>query len=65
MKTFALFHPGEMGAAVAACLVARGIRVVWASENRSPASVELANEAGLENLQTLDRTLAEADAVLS
>ncbi len=33
--TVALLHPGEMGAAVGACLVSRGIRVVWASQNRS------------------------------
>jgi 3-hydroxyisobutyrate dehydrogenase-like beta-hydroxyacid dehydrogenase len=63
--TIALLHPGEMGAAVGACLVSRGIRVVWASENRSPATRERANHAGLEDLGSLDRALAASDAVLS
>ncbi len=63
--TVALLHPGEMGAAVGACLVSRGIRVVWASQDRSPASRKRACEAGLEDRETLDRALAESDAVLS
>ncbi len=63
--TIAILHPGEMGAAIGACLVSRGIRVVWASENRSPASIERARNAGFEDLVTLDRVLAATDAVLS
>jgi 3-hydroxyisobutyrate dehydrogenase-like beta-hydroxyacid dehydrogenase len=63
--TVALLHPGEMGAAVGACLVSRGIRVVWASQNRSAASRKRACEAGLEDCQTLKRALAASDAVLS
>jgi 3-hydroxyisobutyrate dehydrogenase-like beta-hydroxyacid dehydrogenase len=67
--TVALLHPGEMGAAVGACLVSRGIRVVWASQNRSTASRKRACEAGIEDCQTLDRALAAASeaggAVLS
>jgi 3-hydroxyisobutyrate dehydrogenase-like beta-hydroxyacid dehydrogenase len=67
--TIALLHPGEMGAAVGACLVSRGIRVVWASENRSPATRERAEHAGLEDLVSLkcclDRALAASDVVLS
>src|ERR1700686_1632137 len=61
----ALLHPGEMGAAVGACLVSRGVRVVWASENRSPATRKRAQCAGLEDLESLDRALAASDAVLS
>ena len=63
--TIALLHPGEMGAAIGACLVARGSRVVWASENRSPASRERAASAGFEDPGSLDRALIAADAVLS
>jgi 3-hydroxyisobutyrate dehydrogenase-like beta-hydroxyacid dehydrogenase len=63
--TVALLHPGEMGAAVGACLVSRGIRVVWASQNRSAASRKRACEAGLEDCQTLDRALTESDTVLA
>ncbi len=50
--TITLLHPGEMGAAVGACLVSRGVRVVWASEDRSPASRKRALEAGLEDLRS-------------
>lgn len=63
--TIALLHPGEMGAAVGTCLVSRGIRVVWASENRSAASSQRAEHADLEDLVSLDPALAAADAVLS
>jgi 3-hydroxyisobutyrate dehydrogenase-like beta-hydroxyacid dehydrogenase len=63
--TIALLHPGEMGAAVGACLVSRGTRVVWASEGRSPATRTRASEAGFEDLGSLDRTLAASDAVLA
>jgi 3-hydroxyisobutyrate dehydrogenase-like beta-hydroxyacid dehydrogenase len=54
-----------MGAAVGACLVARGYRVVWASDNRGPASHKRAADAGLEDLGSLERALAAADIVLS
>jgi 3-hydroxyisobutyrate dehydrogenase-like beta-hydroxyacid dehydrogenase len=54
-----------MGAAVGACLVSRGIRVVWASEDRSPATRERAAHARLEDLVSLDRALADSDIVLS
>jgi len=63
--TIALLHPGEMGAAVGACVVSRGVRVVWASENRSPASRRRANDAGFEDLGSLDCALAASDVVLS
>jgi len=63
--TIALLHPGEMGAAVGACLVSHGTRVVWASENRSPATRERADCAGFEDLGSLDNVLAASDAVLS
>lgn len=65
IMTIALLHPGEMGAAVGACLVARGVRVVWASENRSSATRKRADCAGMEDLGSLDRALAASDAVLS
>src|SRR5580658_2955051 len=63
--TIALLHPGEMGAAVGTCLVSSGVRVVWASENRSPASRQRAEHAGFEDLGSLDRALAASDAALS
>jgi 3-hydroxyisobutyrate dehydrogenase-like beta-hydroxyacid dehydrogenase len=63
--TIALLHPGEMGAAVGACLVSRGVRVVWASENRSAATSQRAEAAGFEDLGSLPCALAASDAVLS
>ncbi len=64
-QTIALLHPGEMGAAVGACLVARGLRVLWVSQGRSPATRARAQAAGLEQCETLDRALAAAAVVLS
>lgn len=63
--TIALFHPGEMGAAVGVCLVARGHRVVWASDGRSADSRKRAADCGLEDVGSLDHALAAADVVLS
>ena len=63
--TITLLHPGEMGAAVGACLVSSGFRVVWCSENRGAASRKRAENAGLEDLESLDRALAASDAMLS
>jgi 3-hydroxyisobutyrate dehydrogenase-like beta-hydroxyacid dehydrogenase len=63
--TITLLHPGEMGSAVGACLVSRGVRVVWCSENRGAASRKRAQDSGLEDLGSLDCALAVSDAVLS
>jgi 3-hydroxyisobutyrate dehydrogenase-like beta-hydroxyacid dehydrogenase len=42
-----LLHPGEMGAAVGACLTGRGYMVLWVPEGRSPATAARAEAAGL------------------
>lgn len=63
--TIALLHPGEMGAAVGACLAERGLRVVWVSAGRSAATRRRAEAAGLEDLGSLERALAAAEVVLS
>ena len=60
-----LLHPGEMGAAVGACLASRGVRVLWVSEGRSPESRKRASASGLCEVASLDRALEESDAVLS
>ena len=65
MSAIAVLHPGEMGAAVGACLVARGHRVLWASEGRSAATRGRADAAGLEDLGALGRCLQDAQYVLS
>jgi len=64
-QTIALLHPGEMGAAIGACLVASGYRVVWDSTGRSPATRARADAAGLKDLASLDRVLKAASVVLS
>jgi 3-hydroxyisobutyrate dehydrogenase-like beta-hydroxyacid dehydrogenase len=63
--TVAILHPGEMGAAIGACARARGARVVWASEGRTPATRDRAGAAGLFDVGSLDETLGAADIVLS
>jgi len=63
-KTIALLHPGEMGAAIGADLVARGHRVVWASAGRSASTCTRARNAGLEDVETLARAAHAADIVL-
>lgn len=64
-STVAILHPGEMGAAVASCLRARGFRVCWASGGRSAATRERADAAGLTDAGTTAALLGEADVVLS
>lgn len=64
-KTIALLHPGDMGAAIGACLVSNGNRVVWASAGRSAATRERAAAAGLEDLKSLARAVDAAEIVLS
>jgi 3-hydroxyisobutyrate dehydrogenase-like beta-hydroxyacid dehydrogenase len=62
--TVGVLHPGEMGAAVGAVLRDRGHRVVWASASRSEATRARAEEAGLEDVCSLE-AVAESDFVLS
>src|SRR5207245_1283970 len=61
MNTVAVLHPGEMGAAMGACLAARGLRVVWASDGRGAATRSRAGAAGIEDLGSLERALGSDD----
>lgn len=55
-------HPGMMGASlVGAC----GADTVWASEGRSPATVERARSAGARDLGSVESVLSEADTVVA
>jgi 3-hydroxyisobutyrate dehydrogenase-like beta-hydroxyacid dehydrogenase len=47
MSVIGLLHPGEMGAAVGACLVAAGHTVLWDPSGRGPATRGRAERAGL------------------
>ena len=63
--TVALLHPGEMGSAIGACLVRRGVRVVWASSGRSAETRSRALAAGLEDAGSMERALRVAELALS
>ena len=60
-----LLHPGEMGAAVGAAARLNGARVLWASAGRGPATHKRAGEAGLEDVGTVARLVAESALILS
>ena len=64
-STVGLLHPGEMGSAVGATVVAGGARVLWAPEGRGPATRTRAAELGLEDGGSLARLTAAAGVVIS
>ena len=63
--TIGLLHPGEMGAAVGACLTGRGHRVFWASAGRSGATAARAWAAGLADAGTVAELVHRAEVILS
>jgi len=60
-----LLHPGEMGSAIGATLVAGGARVLWASEHRSSVTRSRAAELGLADAGTLAGVARESRAIVS
>jgi 3-hydroxyisobutyrate dehydrogenase-like beta-hydroxyacid dehydrogenase len=60
-----LLHPGEMGAAVAACLTGRGYQVLWVPARRGPATQARAAVAGLADAGTITALAAQAGIILS
>src|SRR5438046_9107454 len=60
-----LLHPGDMGAAVGATVVAGGARVLWASAGRSAATRARAGEVGLEDAGTLASVVRASRGILS
>jgi 3-hydroxyisobutyrate dehydrogenase-like beta-hydroxyacid dehydrogenase len=60
-----LMSPGDMGQAVAIQIKARGLNVYTALEHRSERTRALAREAGIIDVGTLARLVAECDVVLS
>ena len=60
-----LMTPGDMGQAVAMQIKARGITVCTALEGRSARSRRLAQEAGLTDVGSIARLVAECEVVLS
>jgi 3-hydroxyisobutyrate dehydrogenase-like beta-hydroxyacid dehydrogenase len=57
--------PGDMGQAVAAQLLQKGYTVCTALEKRSERSRRMAREAGLTDLGSIARLVAECDLVMS
>lgn len=64
-EVIAVFHPGEMGVAVAACLVAAGHDVLWASDARSEQTNVRAHDAGLADAGTIGEAARRASVILS
>lgn len=64
-QSIVVLHPGEMGAAVGAGLVARGHRVLWVCAGRGAATRKRAADCGLEDVATLARAAQAADIVFS
>jgi 3-hydroxyisobutyrate dehydrogenase-like beta-hydroxyacid dehydrogenase len=64
-QTIGILHPGAMGVTVAASIKAGGHRVLWASENRSPATIERASIAGLEDVRHLNVLIEAAEVIIS
>ena len=60
-----VLHPGEMGAAVGAALRTAGQTVVWASSGQSPATAHRAEEAGLEDVGTLEELGRRSDIAIA
>jgi 3-hydroxyisobutyrate dehydrogenase-like beta-hydroxyacid dehydrogenase len=60
-----VLHPGEMGAAVAAALRARGETVLWASAGRGPATAERAERAGLVDVGTVAELCHRSEILFS
>ena len=60
-----LLHPGEMGAAVAGCLTARGHDVRWVSGGRGPQTAARAGRAGLADAGTVTTLAGQAAIILS
>ena len=58
-------HPGSMGAAVGASIVAAGRRVVWSGEDRSAATHARAEAAGLHDVSWLNAVVNQSDIILS
>jgi 3-hydroxyisobutyrate dehydrogenase-like beta-hydroxyacid dehydrogenase len=65
METFALFHPGEMGAALGAALASRGFRVLWASQGRGTQTTARAKASSLEDAFSIEHAVKAAEVVIS
>ena len=60
-----LLHPGRMGSAVAAQLIANGHRVLWCPAGRSAGTARRAERAGLTAVDSIAELLAASAVVFS
>lgn len=60
-----ILHPGQMGVSIAAAMAQAGHRVHWASEQRSAATIDRANSAGLHDVTTLEALCKSCSVVFS
>jgi 3-hydroxyisobutyrate dehydrogenase-like beta-hydroxyacid dehydrogenase len=65
IENVGVMSPGDMGQAVAIQLKAKGLNVYTALEHRSERTRALARQAGLTDVGTVTRLVAECDVVLS
>ena len=65
VKTVALLHPGNMGVTIGAAAATSGARVIWASYQRSQATRERAQQAGLVDVENLVDAVRASDVILS
>lgn len=61
----AIMSPGQMGHAVGRVLARHGLRVITSLDGRSERTAGLAQAAGIEDVGSLGRVVAEADIILS
>ncbi|MCA9884996.1 MAG: NAD(P)-dependent oxidoreductase [Anaerolineae bacterium] len=64
-KTIGILHPGAMGVSVAASAKNSGNRVYWASEGRSEATRQRADEVGLVDAGSLADMCEKCEVILS
>jgi 3-hydroxyisobutyrate dehydrogenase-like beta-hydroxyacid dehydrogenase len=65
VKTVALLYPGNMGVTIGAAAAASGARVVWASQGRSKATQDRADQAGLIDVKDFRDAVAMSDLIVS
>lgn len=65
VTTIGIISPGDMGAAIGQILGQHGVRVLAALDGRSELTRLRAQEAGIADVGSLDRLVAEAELLLS
>jgi 3-hydroxyisobutyrate dehydrogenase-like beta-hydroxyacid dehydrogenase len=63
--TIGILHPGDMGVTIGTAARANGLRVLWASEDRSAQTRRRAEGAELEDVKTLPALVATSNVILS